>query len=106
MDVTITPGYARFDKEDVLFVVDHDDVKVIEIDMLTKYCSVWTAQGATDVDVFIDKNEDTLEFDRATTAPTIVTFTFPEGDDTYDWHVIVEPRTRYTARIVLYRTER
>lgn len=105
MDFTLTPGYARFDREDVLFTVNHDDVKVIEVDMVTKYCTLWTAQGGGSVDVFIDKNEDTLSFDPTATAPTILTFTFADSDE-YDWHVLVDPRTRYTARIVLYRTER
>lgn len=104
MDFTITPGHARFTKQDVLMVVDHDDVKIFEIDMHTKYCEVWTGSNTCEITVFITKGERTLHHDTNAEFPTMITFSLPENEAD-DWTVLAET-ARYTTRIVLYRVKR
>lgn len=101
MKFTITPGHARFTSADVRRVIEHDDVKIFEIDMNTKYCDVYTMISRDVIDVVIVKNDDTLDGDPTTDANTIITFNLP--DVTHAWTAITTSRTRYTVRVVLYR---
>lgn len=101
MDYELRPGQIRVDDDAVMQVIDHDNVKVFEIDLMSKYPGdviTWSMGDRIGVDMFA--GEHTLEVGKS---PDPTTFTLPLNS--MDW-VLVAQASRYTARVIAYRVER
>lgn len=102
MKYTLTAGKVQVSDAGVDHVIDHDDVHVFEIDLMSKYPGdlvYWSTCGKMGVD--IHASERTLEVDDKASGPT--TLELPV--DSMDW-VMVATGSRYTVRVVIYRVER
>lgn len=87
---------------EVVPVIDHDDVKVIEIDLMSKYPgAVVTFTVGSDIGVSIHANNETLKTDLTYPLAQATEIRFSVGDP-FDW-TIVATGSRYTVRIAIYR---
>lgn len=103
MNYTLTAGQIRVDDGAVAHVIDHDDVHVFEIDLMSKYPGdiiTWRGPGSQ-IGVDIHPGERTLEVDDKASGPT--TFVLPL--ESMDW-ILVAEGSRYTVRVIAYRVER
>ena len=101
MDYELTEGQIRVSEDGVLQVIDHDDVKVFEIDLVSKYPGdmiTWSSGGKIGVDMFA--SDRTLDAD-CNASPT--SFSLPL--DSMNW-ILVAEGSRYTVRVIAYRVER
>lgn len=102
MNYELRPGQIRVDDDAVAHVIDHDDVHVFEIDLVSKYPGeivTWSTGGTLGVD--IHPGERTLQVDDKASGPT--TFVLPL--ESMDW-ILVAEGSRYTVRVIAYRVER
>lgn len=97
-DITITEGTVVV--SGLYTIIDHDDVKVLHVDLASKYPGPLYHGGSDDtIAVYIPAAPDTLNTDRIATDTTEIRFTLPNA---LGW-VVVAGGARYTVRIVLYR---
>ncbi|HEY6021005.1 MAG TPA: hypothetical protein VIY48_14205 [Candidatus Paceibacterota bacterium] len=97
----IATGAVIIDK--VVPIIDDDNVKVIELDLASKYPgAIITGSSTYTLIVMICANEETLYCDdNCRLMATHVTFTVDDGL-AWDW-CTVATGSRYTVRIVFYR---
>lgn len=81
-------------------VVDHNDVKIFEIDLESKYPGpVTVAQDSEKISVMILVGENTLDTNPNLNDVTYLDFYLSNA---HDWKVLTDG-SRYTVRVVMYR---
>lgn len=102
MKISIEPGYVVLGNGDksITQIVDTEFAKVFEIDLSTKYAVVWYTCTDVEFNVILDKDDNTIKLDETKSDATYITFTLDEPD----WWIVVSATTRYTARVVLYKS--
>ena len=108
MKYTITPGQIEINEDGVTQIIDHDNVKVFELDLASKYPGNvvdWSTLNQKGVLLFA--GERTLYANISVQEPTCFTLDLEDGGegDAWDW-IIVATGSRYTIRVVVYRVER
>lgn len=96
----IDPGEVRIST--VTTILDLDDVKIVELDLSTKYVEVMAyARGDNEYKIFLLGRDCAMHLDesRRGEATTLI-FELPKGSN--DWESIADGG-RYTIRIALYR---
>lgn len=98
MEFELIPGQVQVSENGVQLIADHENVKVFEIDLISKYPGLiigWSTGGRIGIDIFADENTLSAVHDAQAT-----TFSLPL--DSLTW-TMMSTGSRYTVRVVAYR---
>ena len=99
----IEPGEVRIST--IMTIMDLDDVKIVELDLSTKYVEVMAyVRGDNEYKIFLLGRDCAMHLDESRRGEaTVLAFELPD-EDSAGWESIADGG-RYTIRVALYRNK-